>query len=70
MSNDIFSGLTAVVQYRRSGSSVDWCTMAAFDLRIIAEKYAADRGQEDRPFNGPWEYRIVDVDPQRERSET
>lgn len=59
---DLFDGLEAVVQYRAKDGA-GWTTMAAFDLRSIAEKYAEDCGMGDRP----WEYRVVDLpkrDPQ------
>lgn len=65
--NDLFSGLVAVVQYRRKyvpgrcDSGITWHAMAAFDQKSVAEKYADDCGKDDRP----WEYRVVDV-PARE----
>ena len=61
--NDLFSGLTAIVQYRRKfvpglcDAGIAWHAMAAFDQRSVAERYADDCSKGDRP----WEYRIVDV---------
>ena len=57
--SDIFDGLKAIVQYRRKperGCDV-WHNMAAFDLRGVAERYAASCGGGDQP----WEYQVVDV---------
>jgi len=53
----IFSGLVAVVQYRRKDDGIAWHTIAAFDQRGVAERYADNCGKGDMP----WEYRVVDV---------
>lgn len=52
-----FEGLTAIVRYRRKEDGVKWHNMAAFDVRSIADKYAADCSKAD----SPWEYEVVDV---------
>ena len=60
LAEHIFDGLVAVVQYRRRDEGSDgyrWFTMAAFDLRTIAERYCDDCRKQNRP----WEYRVKDV---------
>ncbi len=57
MADNLFDGIRAVVQYRRKSDGVSWNTMAAFDLRSVADHYAEDCSKGDRP----WEYRVVDV---------
>jgi len=56
-----FDDLKAVVQYRRKNDDTgyygQWSTMAAFDIKEIAEKYAAKCSKND-PL---WEYRVIDV---------
>ena len=55
--SDLLDGLKAVVRYRRKDGGDDWHTMAAFDVRSIAEGYAADCSTE----LSPWEYQVVDI---------
>ena len=52
----LFDALRAVVQYRRKDGG-SWTTMAAFDAESVADKYAADCSEGDRP----WEYRVVNI---------
>lgn len=49
--------LTSAVQYRRTEGEFDrgWHTLAAFDVRKIAEKYRDDCARDG------FEYRVVDV---------
>ena len=56
---DAFKGLVAIVQYRRNDPSVydPWHNMAAFDVKSVAEVYAAKCAEGERP----WEYRVVDA---------
>jgi len=56
MGESIFDGLVAVVQYRRKDGD-EWKTMAAYDSREIADKYAEDCSGPTIP----WEYRVLDV---------
>jgi hypothetical protein len=53
----VFNGLVAVVQYRRKAGAY-WRTMAAFDIRSIADSYAANCAKGRRR---PWEYRVLEV---------
>ena len=54
--SDLFSGLVAVVQYRRKDNGT-WTTMAAYDSKRIADQYAEECSGTTRP----WEYRVVEV---------
>lgn len=58
--DDLLAGLEAVVQYRRKPEREHdlWKTMAAFDLRGLADDYH-DKQRTDAEW--PWEYRVVDV---------
>ena len=56
----LFGGLRACVQYkarpeRPDVSPTDWVTMAAFDVRPVADDYMETLRSEI------WEYRVVDV---------
>lgn len=53
----MFEGLVAVVRYRRKDDGIRWHTMAAFDSKSIADKYAAECSSDDRP----WEYDAINV---------
>lgn len=58
MSNEpTYYGLKALVQYRRKETGIRWVNMAAFDSMHMAEKYAIECSNSDRP----WEYRAVEV---------
>lgn len=60
--NDLFYNLTTVVQYSRKDIG-DWLTMAAFDSKSIAEKYAKNCSSD----NCPWDYRTVEINGIAER---
>jgi hypothetical protein len=56
--DNIFDGLKFVMQYRRRDDGVAWRAMAAFDVEGAAEHYFAKHSSPD----GPWEYRLFDVE--------
>ena len=60
---NLIDGLGAVVQYRGLGniSPRDWLTLAAFDSRYRADKYAAACSDSTH-----WEYRVADLGDQLE----
>jgi len=66
--NNLFDGLTTVVQYRREDEGVVWTTMAAFDNSIVAENYAKACAKKCTSDNSPWDYRVKDCEvEQKER---
>lgn len=51
-----FTGLTAIVQYRRKSGDFDpWHNMAAFDSKDMAERYALSCANET------WEYDVIEA---------
>lgn len=54
---NLFKGLTTVVQYKRKNDAGNWVTMAAFDIKGVAETYAKDCSSD----NSPWDYRAVEI---------
>lgn len=59
MSDDTFSGLKFVIQYRRRDFGHGWKTMAAFDLEGPAEKYFDEQRYDE---DWPWVYRLLDIE--------
>ena len=57
MTDVLLKGLKAVVQFRRKDGGHPWQTMAAFDLKTVAESYCKRLSDGDRP----WEYQVVDL---------
>ncbi len=55
VSRSVLGELVAAVQYRRPNGVGGWTTMAAFDVREVADRYAAQCAC--RAF----EYRVVDL---------
>ena len=55
----LFDGLVAVVQYRGKDGlrPYEWRTMAAFDVKSLAESYAKGCVEGHRA----WQYRVVEV---------
>ena len=48
--NELFNGLTAMVQYRRKDSGHGWKTLAAFDSQGQAEIYVNRCSSKTRPW--------------------